>query len=38
MRPPGDWALDCTALPTEAAIDEGARWIRAEGVTRIVIE
>lgn len=38
VRPTGDWTLGCIALPTESAVDEVARWIRAQGVTRIIIE
>jgi hypothetical protein len=37
-RPTGDWTLGCIALPTESAVDEVARWARAEGVARIIIE
>lgn len=38
VRPTGDWTLGCIALPSEAAVDEVARWIRTEHVERIVVE
>jgi murein L,D-transpeptidase YafK len=38
VRPTGDWTLGCIALPTESAVDEAARWLRGQGVLRIIIE
>lgn len=38
VRPTGDWTLGCIALPTEAAVDEVARWLRTESVRRVIIE
>jgi hypothetical protein len=38
VRPTGDWTFGCIALPTESAVDEVARWLRAKAVTRIIIE